>query len=192
MKAENRRLRAWIAELEQQVKELRPKAILYDRYKRKLVGDFGEDLVARWFLAERIFGNKDHDLVTSAGSKLEVKYSRLALSDERSPRCRWKWTGLLGNGGEKDYDRLLLVGEINHLNAEYRLLYADPEADYILFDLPGSEVRRFWPRGHLNLSANPRCRVPCLVRDHLFQDRQVTVAKLRAKYGPSAHRNEQN
>ncbi|HEV3385086.1 MAG TPA: hypothetical protein VG097_09730 [Gemmata sp.] len=124
----------FISESESEYQLLKCKAALWDRFSPKLVGNSGEDYIARLILAERIFGNKEHDLVTRKKMKLEVKAARLTtiIAKNMSGR-RWKWGKVFGNGGGKKFDRLILVGVREQ---------PTNDKDWMIFDLSYQDTKR--------------------------------------------------
>jgi hypothetical protein len=85
----------FISESESEYQLLKRKAAFWDRFAPQLVGNLGEDIIARLILAERIFGNRAHDLelrhpVTRKKITLEVKAARLTTITEKHGGQRWK------------------------------------------------------------------------------------------------------
>ena len=176
-------LKEQIAELERVIRELRPKADLWDRFAKTFSGLRGEELGVRLLLAERVFGNSVFDLVADDGRRLEVKFARLTQEPNKPTVERWKWVHLLGTSGKKQYDRLLLVGESNQ---KFSDSYREPTSEYVIFDLSRKDVRKLrLPReGSLTINSDPARSSPR--HDRLFTQFEVTISELRERYCPSA------
>ena len=98
----------------------------------KLVGGFGTSYA------------ESYDVSTSAGHRIEVKYSKLNQPMKMSPTQRWNWSkplGYLDKG--KDYHYLLLIGE---KDPRYLDDYPD-KTPYVYFLVPIRDVPDIMDKG---------------------------------------------
>ena len=96
-----------------------------------------------------------------------------------------KPSNLLGGTGSKDYDQLVLVGEVNE---RYRDDYLDPTAKFVMFDIPFSEIEAVMMQGvsdgsnaYLQLNSNRR-GVRKSKSQLLYDKYQVTGDQLSDRY----------
>jgi hypothetical protein len=145
----------------------------------------GETIFAKLLRATRAARGSPHDLVTRGGEfRLEVKYSSLLRTYSNREGRRWVWTKLFGEMGNKQFDRLLLIGD---LDPQFRDTYLDPGSPYVIFDLPyqdaleladGAQPGR---RSRLHLTTNPQTVTSWKSRA-LFNGFQVQVSELLRRY----------
>jgi hypothetical protein len=143
----------------------------------------GESLIANLIHARISKRGAGHDLESHKGSVLfEVKYSSL-LKGPRNVK-RWVWSKLYGERGNKKYNRLLLVGDVD---PRFAHKYADPESPYIFFDLAYQDVIRF-TRGirpgrqsRMELTTNPNSVISSRA-SALFESFQVHPDELSYRY----------
>ena len=139
----------------------------------------GELLVATMLHRTRTSGNASYDIEGKV--RIEVKHSR--LTDNGTGTRRWTWGKVHGEGGNKQYDRLILIGE---KDPAYRSSYFDPSSPYVLFDVPYAEVSQLITDGgtagdQIRLASNPTM---ARSRAKVLYDRfQVTQESLKAMYG---------
>jgi hypothetical protein len=145
----------------------------------------GETLIAQLLSAKRSMPGSGHDIATNGkGLLLEVKYSGLLSIMTDRPIKRWVWTKLFGELGQKKFDRLLLIGDIDYRFRDY---YADPNSPYVMFDLPYDEAvdiaRGILPgrRSRVELTTNP-ITVKSWRAKVLFEHHQVTPYELQQRY----------
>lgn len=145
----------------------------------------GETIFAKLLRATRATRGAPHDLVTRRGElRLEVKYSSLLRTYTNREGHRWVWTKLFGEMGNKQFDRLLLIGD---LDPRFRERYLDPTSPYVIFDLPyqdaldladGTQPGR---RSRLQLTTNPQTVTSWKSRA-LFDGFQVQISELLGRY----------
>jgi len=122
--------------------------------------------------------------VLANNKKIEVKYSTLQCPSKKSTTYfRWNWFGLLGTYGTKNFDNLLLIGDVNE---KYRARYKDPKSKYVIFDISFTDIRKVASvssRGILGLalSSNPDVRGD--TNQKLFREYQTTLDELANRYG---------
>jgi hypothetical protein len=187
---ENERLRTEVERLRAQVAALSSKLALLTTHASLARGIAGESLVAGWIQGVLTTHNARHDLVV-AGRKLriEVKYSGLGparrnLQREGRETLRWAWSKPFGESGKKEYDRLILVGDVDPRYGEH---YRDPACPYILFDVPFAEIMPLTIRTNggryrsIQLTSNPRTARSAA--SALFAGYQVTLDELARRYG---------
>ncbi len=105
-KAENARLRDQVA--------------FFTNHPCLAAGIKGETIVAQLLNRARTTGNASYDI--EGHIRLEVKYSR--LTDNGNGVLRWTWGTVFGGGGNKAYDRLILLGD---QNPNYSMSYMDSD-----------------------------------------------------------------
>lgn len=145
----------------------------------------GETIFATLLRATRATRGAPHDLVTLGGElRLEVKYSSLLRTYSTREGRRWVWTKLFGEMGNKNFDRLLLIGD---LDPHFRESYIDPGSPYVIFDVSyqdaleladGAQPGR---KSRLHLTTNPRTVTSWRSRA-LFESFQVPTSELLARY----------
>lgn len=144
----------------------------------------GESLVASILGGSGSSVGAGHDLVVSSRLLVEVKYSSLLVGVSKRPLRRWVWSKLFGEAGQKRYDRLLLVGDVD---PRHLPLYADRSSPYVFFDLPyeaavalagGVKPGR---ESKILLTTNPST-VKSANAKILFTEFQVTRRELRRRY----------
>jgi hypothetical protein len=144
----------------------------------------GESLIASMLGGTQSRTGAGHDLVVSRRLLVEVKYSSLLAGVNERPLRRWVWSKLFGEAGQKQYDRLLLIGDVDRRHLP---LYADPSSPYVFFDLPyaaavdlagGIKPGR---ESKIHLTTNP-ATVRSANAKILFAEFQVTRQELRRRY----------
>lgn len=145
----------------------------------------GETLVANLLSARRAKNGAGHDVECRSGKVLiEVKYSSLLNLMFGRATKRWVWSKLFGEGGQKKFHRLLLVGDADERFSKF---YFDPSSPYVFFDLPydaavdlvGSVKSGRGSR--LQLTTNPTT-VFSRKAETLFREFQTSAAIVRDKY----------
>lgn len=100
----------------------------------------GESLVAMWVYGQHTVDNDDADVfIKENGKRFEVKYSGLNIPYKDAVTRRWSWQKILGEFGNKKYDRLILIGE-----KDERFLdeYGDKNCPWVIFDVPFKHVSK--------------------------------------------------
>jgi hypothetical protein len=161
---------------------LRKKVEILELHPTLAKGSAGEALIAQLAGGSLAKKNADHDLSLQArGMKIEVKYSNPNLAVGQSTTRRWAWAKIFGESGQKNYDRLLLVGDVD---PRWNKLYLDLESPYIFFDVPVEEAMPLTTKTgkfrSIFLSTNPKTVRSTAAR--LFADYQITLDKLRQRY----------
>jgi len=179
VRARLQRLEAENVQLQKEVEFLRGNPMIAK-------GMRGEALVANWVSSQRSRRGAGHDIKSMrTGLRFEVKYSSLLDVIAGRPLKRWAWTKLFGELGKKEYEHLLLVGDVDPRFAAH---YADPESPYVLFDVPYDMAIKlaggvkFGRSGAIQLTTNP-LTVKSVRALALFQDCQITVSEFRRRYG---------
>lgn len=143
----------------------------------------GERIVAELIGGKMV--NDSFDVLTPSGHRLEVRYAGLSTAVWGKATKRWTWNFILGAYKEKDFDRVILVGEVD---PRYRCKYRDPTFPYIFFDVPKSRLAEVMGASpHIYLSTNPKkvygFKSYGFSADPLYNSFQTTAAELKAKYG---------
>jgi len=182
-KLENLRLR--ISELEIENAALRQKLKFLETHSLLATGIRGESLVARLVGGHTTAYAAAHDVETKNGIRLEVKLSKLTDWDQTSGSKKWQWAKLLGEGGSKKYDFAILIGEAD---PRYKGFYRNPQAHYVMFCIPHSEILSLSSEGqrpeyrHIQISSNPlRTRREKTIE--LYRKYQVTELELESRFG---------
>ena len=164
LRVENARLRERIYELES------AKGIIAERYINELIGGV------------LTTGHAAHDITTPEGKRIEVKFARLNIPMDTSASRRWSWGHPLGSAGAKQFDSLVLVGEVD---PRFRELYREPSSPYVIFDVPFESVPTLMGKSTvIQVTTNPRRKFGKAARiaNTLFQQFHITSEDLRAKY----------
>lgn len=133
LRAENEYLKAKVIALEKQILQLETHQTLFD-------GARGESIVSRLVGGEITAYGKGHDIEISGkdGLRIEVKMASLNQPVKTSSTLRWVWGKILGEGGNKEYDWLILIGKKDD---RYMDEYPDSDSPYIFFAIPKHEVQ---------------------------------------------------
>lgn len=180
LQRENSALRSKVKELEERVTFLTTHAALR-------AGIVGEQLISQIVDGVRTSYAAQHDIVGKDGSRIEVKYARLNCADPGATSTkRWPWGKIFGEGGDKDYDFLVLIGERDE---RYARLYKDPLSPFVLFVLPFANIEPFTMSMNggryraIQLSSNPSSARLGHRAKRLFTEFQVTPAELSSRFG---------
>lgn len=178
----NKALRRRIVELESMIATLQERIDILEGVPSLRAGMRGESLVAELVNGRMTIHTAPHDIVVTNGIKLEVKFSRLNIPNRASDSRRWSWNHPLGIKQSKDFDRLLLIGEVD---PRYRDDYKDPDSPYVIFDIPRDLVVRMnQGDNHLSITTNPsRGGDTASTRRLLFESFQTTLSELELRYG---------
>lgn len=179
LETENASLRARIAQLEQQIEFMHQHPLL-------LRGLQGEILISCIVAGTLTAYATMHDVDTANGIKIEVKHAKPTLSNKvRGQHRRWQWNKLFGESGKKEFDFVLLIGDIDE---RYRNSYKEPDSPYVLFCIPSTELFPLTIKGQrdgyrkLDLNTNSRGKLQHSGRT-LYQRYQITTDDLRTKFG---------
>lgn len=179
LREQNRQLRAELERLQARLKdfELHPDA----------AGTNAEAYVVG--LVRGVFARDGRcDVIARNGRLLEVKFSRAhypkrARKTRTTGTCLWAWSKVLGS---RQYDHLILVGNANTpYGSAYRL---EPSEQFVLFDIPYSEVRGLVTKQgkHLRIILNANPASARGVARVLFDKYRVSAGDLEKRYGRSA------
>lgn len=104
----------------------------------------GETLIAQLVQGQITAFAEKYDVVTDAGIRIEIKYSKLNRPMKTSSTRRWNWCKPLGSLDRgKNYHYLVLVGEKDE---RYLDQYPD-DTPYVYFLLPMRHVREVMDKG---------------------------------------------
>lgn len=174
-----------IAALNSENERLRHKVAFFENHPNIASGIRGESLISNLVSGVETSFNAPFDIETSTGIRIEVKYSKLNLANRKqtSTTKRWSWKNIFGSGGQKRYDRLILIGESDPSHYQK---YLQPESPYVIFDIGFEEVMELTSSTEhcqrlIQLSTNPtsvRSRAKSLFSEH-----QVAPEQLSQRYG---------
>jgi hypothetical protein len=171
-----------LARLRAENDSLRRRLELYERSAPFVLGAAAERFVLGLVGGSYQPRGSPFDLVAGSGARVEVKCSRLSKVSMRRPTTRyWAWSKILGEGGSKQYDFLVLVGEPDE---RYRSTYAEPAAEWLLFAVPCARVPDLLHRNgryrSIYLTTNP-ATVKCIRARTLYSEYQISSADLRRR-----------
>ena len=175
--AENQRLREEVVALRAEVRFLRQNRAIAK-------GIQGEALVSHLLGGKASSVGASHDFTAASGALIEIKYSSLLACVKSRPTRRWVWSKMFGERGQKRYDRLLLIGDVD---PRHRELYAAPHSPYVIFDLPfeaATEICggiKIGPESKLQVTTNPST-VRSWQAQALFNHFQVSPRELKVRY----------
>jgi hypothetical protein len=132
-----------VKDLREENGRLERKVSWLKRLIRNSTGENAELSIAELLNAMHSEKNDAHDMTVRDGKLLEVKGSLCNhFNVKKGDYWRWTWHNFLGSGGNKTYDRLILVGEADK---KYIETYRDKKAPFVIFDVPfkwASDVAR--------------------------------------------------
>jgi len=166
--------------LKNKIEQLKEKNRSLSKGHWRTNGNIGEEHIATLLDGAITPSNCRYDVLLLNGLKLEVKYASLSRPNIKKAQTKaWKWSEFKGLDGKKEYDSLILVGEIDK---KYKNLHADPDEDYIYFDIPFGDVDKLIDKSRMvTLTTNPET-VRSKVNIRLFNEYQKTKKQLREKY----------
>lgn len=175
------KLREENARLKDEVKRLREELAFHKRHARGHTAQDGERYLRRLLGGSLSSHNAGHDLVVGR-KRFEVKSSECASADNKKAlsTLRWTWHKLFGTGGNKSYDRLILLGRVD---VRHAAKYADRSAPYVIFDIPAREARQLMSdtsSPFIQVSTNPHGQRT--EKGRLLWSYQITRAELRQRY----------
>jgi hypothetical protein len=164
---------------------LRKKVAFFERNSMTLFGTKGEHLVAKLSGGFKTAAKTaKFDVKIPSGARVEVKSASLNTLYANKPdgTKRWAWMRILGMGGKKPFNWLVLLGEVDD---RYRGRYADPRSPYVVFLLPKRAVAKHLiasgPGPGIQLTTNPQTVGP--KGRELFEKYQVTRKELTRRLG---------
>lgn len=165
--------------------QLKQKVAFFENHPSVVAGIRGETLVANLISGSATAFNASHDIDTNNGLRIEVKYSKLNLANRQQTNTtkRWSWKNIFGSGGQKNYDRLILIGEVDQ---RYASSYLKPDSPVVIFDIGYADVMKLTSLTEhqqrlIQLSSNPasvRSRAKSL-----YTEFQITTDDLTQRYG---------
>ncbi|MBT1062350.1 hypothetical protein KJY73_02140 [Bowmanella sp. Y26] len=174
-----------IHRLEAENSLLRKKLAFFESHPNIASGIRGESLVSGLISGTVTEFNAPHDIETKSGLLIEVKISKLNFANRKqtSTTKRWSWKNIFGSGGQKKYDRLILIGEADE---RHLASYLEPDSSYVIFDIGYDDVMKYTSSTEhrqrlIQLSTNPssvRSRAKSLYSCH-----QVKAEYLTSQYG---------
>ena len=169
------------ARLKTEIQRLREELAFHKRHTRGHTAQDGERYLRRLLGGSLSLHNAGHDLVVGR-TRFEVKSSECASADNKKAlsTLRWTWHKLLGSGGNKSFDRLILLGRVDPRHVAN---YADRRAPYVIFDIPAREARRLMDNAahsFIQVSTNPLSQRT--EKGRLLWSYQITRAELRERY----------
>ena len=159
------------------------KVEFFENHPTLAEGIKGETLISSLVNGKLTTRNFPHDIsIRHNGLRLEVKFSNTRYAHDRSPTTRWGWAKILGESGDKIYDRLILIGNADTI---YKKKYLDSESPYIVFDIPFNEIMPLTTSTgrfrSIQLLINPR-KVRSVAAP-LYDKYQITLSTLATRYG---------
>lgn len=173
LELENARLEALLGKQAEQLTFL-------SNHKTLASGMTGELLVASLVTGELTAYAAGHDVTSASGQKIEVKRAGRTM---QSGRSHWQWNRILGQSAKKEFDWVLLIGEVEDA---YKPKYRDPLAPFVIFLIPFSDVLEISSPGvagarRVKLTTNPSSVRGSLGR-RLFSNYQITASELTEKF----------
>jgi hypothetical protein len=128
--SENAALQARIKELESQLQFL-------TSHRTLATGISGETLVSKIIDGNVTSYAAPFDILDKSGQRIEVKYAKLNSTAGGTKTKRWAWGKIFGEGGVKDFDFLLLIGEKDQRWASF---YKDKVSPFVFFCIPKEKI----------------------------------------------------
>lgn len=148
-----------IRQLQAELDALR-KTIYFHRTHRTLsLGLSGETLVTNITSGQQTIHTCAHDIELKNGQKIEVKTANLSVPNKSSPGGkRWQWEKILGQSGNKYFDYLILLGEVD---TRYSDDYQFSPWGYVVFLVPFESIGILTTNGvgggkAIRLGSNPK------------------------------------
>ncbi len=183
------RLESRLQEALENLKACQERLTFLESHPSLVAGLKGESIVVQLAKGLTTGHNDSIDVTSVGGIRIEVKMANLnlAVKGRASETLRWAWAQILGIGGNKTFDRLILLGE-----KDKRFLneYLDRACPYIIFDIPFADLipdrngLLMQTGRHLSiqLTTNPRT-VRGIGKQLLFRQYQTTTQEIESKYG---------
>jgi hypothetical protein len=175
---ENKHLQEIINSLEQKLSFL-------TRHTTLSAGIAGETLIGKIIKGQLTPYAESFDVVSSEGALIEVKFANLNRALKTSDTMRWAWGKIFGEGGQKRFDYLVLIGD---KDKRWVSSYKDIESPFVIFCIPIEKIAEFTMSSHNNryrsiqLTTNPQTATKSRAR-HLYTRYQVTAKELSDKFG---------
>lgn len=174
LRMENEQLRGIIAALQSENSFLK-------QHETIRTGIKGERLIADLTSGKLTKPNSSFDIQV-AGLSVEVKYSKLNEVSytqkgvlKLSSSKRWTWTNVFGVGGKKQYDFIILVGDVDERYRQHTK--ASDGSPYVFFALSKEDVAAFvtTKKGNIiQLTTNPEIfQDP--IKKTLYYDHQYSL-----------------
>ena len=134
-----------------------------------------------WARGEHAAKHADSDVIAENGTRLEVKFAQLNSPYAGATTKRWSWQKILGEMGNKKYDRLILIGK---KDPRYADQYGDEQCPWVIFDVPYSDLKSVtissgrWRL--IQLTTNPRTAAS--KGSLLYRSYKVTAGEVEARY----------
>lgn len=172
--AENTRLKKEVTLLKEQL-------AFHKRHQPKQTANDGEKFVRDLLGGEFSSHNAAHDLVVGK-KRFEIKASNWSSVDNKKPlsSTRWIWHRILGNTGQKIYDRLILLGKVD---ARHSAKYLDLDSPYVIFDIPIERAKSFLSNTtppFINVTTNPDSQRTS--KGKLLWEFQITSEDLKQRH----------
>lgn len=178
LREENALLKLRIADLESRLRFL-------SQHKTLAAGLSGEQLVSGIIGGVRTVHTASVDIIMDDGKKIEVKHSKLSYPSPNKPgnRARWQWGKIFGETNSKDFDFIILVGE---LDRRYITQYKDHDSPYVIFMLSAAQAMEI-VTAHTSgakailLGTNPSPK--SVKARRFFEEYQLTAEELAQRIG---------
>jgi hypothetical protein len=173
------------ARLKRNIQELTAKHEFIVMHPTLASGMIGERIVAHLTNGKLTAYAAGHDVEAKLGEiRIEVKYANARMKQAGRPDKRWAWGKILGEGGKKVFDYLLLIGE---KDPQFESAYLDPESPFVFFLVPSRDISdvivnmgsRY--KG-IYLTTNPTAKLGTRSLA-LYRRFQTTSAKLQSQFG---------
>lgn len=177
---ENNQLRYEIECLKDEVGQLQAELRTFSKS-----GTIGKNKKIKRFLGTVLDGKvkrQGFDMLTSTGKKLLIRVSSLTYPTAGITKTtkRWQWHNVFGINGKKEFDNLILVGDIDE---RHKSKYQDNDSCFVIFDIPYQELEKIIGDDRkriIKLSTNPMtCRGQFSL---LFNQYQMSEKALLEKY----------
>lgn len=177
LRQENAALRLRLAALEAQLAFL-------GNHRTLAAGLTGEVLISQHVDGTTTAYAAGHDVRSANGQTIEVKKSRLTEPAKGYASRRWQWQKVFGQSGGKQYDYLLLVGDVDE---RFRQHYRNDGAPFVFFAIPFSDVGPLTTSGvsgsrAIMLSSNPT-GLRSEASRRMFDSYQVSPSDLTQRFG---------
>lgn len=125
-----------------------------------------------------------------------VKISRISKARREKGGSRWAWHNLLGNGGNRNYSRLVLIAvpDDRYLADYAALSVPGSNSKFVIFDLPFPKIRPMCQRtsdrgaqGLMIANTNPSAIAG---KSKAIYHYQVSLAELKRRYGRMRRRDD--
>jgi len=172
--------------LKKRVEELQETIAFYEAHATLFEGVRGESIVSSLVGGSITAYAEGHDidLVTGEGAtRIEVKMASLNVPVLGASTRRWAWGKILGEGGKKEYDWLILVGKKDE---RYLSDYPEQDVPYIFFLVPKTDVEKIMSQtgrySAIFLTTNPR-KPKRSKAGILYEQYMVSSSELKSRFG---------